>query len=367
MQRGRGVSRGPGKGASAGALALVALFVAVACTSPTQEEVTPTPVPTPVEEPPPAPAGRDIEVVLPPTQLLDDAVAEALRRRVTALRAGLPADVGELTVRAPQSAPFVVDLAELAAARGTGLICLLGPDTAGATDTLALRHRGADFCGLPTALPEPDEDGVRADTPAVRVDLPVAALGEVVGAAAAEAALGAADEPVVGLVLGGDELPATAFRDGLLEGLAGIEVVEVEDAEATPVDAVEALLAAGAEVIVLDGHRGAGEVVDAIDGRATVIAPVDVVGTVADADVALTYRLRHEVALAAVFDSFSSGTLDELVVLLGVDDGVLDLQVGPGRPELEAVVERTLGALAQRDDPRAPVPEAPGAGAPRGP
>ena len=350
-----------------GVAVLLAVFVAVACTSPAEEEVTPTPVPTPVEEPPPAPAGRDIEVVLPPTQLLDDAVAEALRRRVTALRASLPADVGELTVRAPQSEPFVLDLAELAAARGTGLVCLLGADTAGATDTLARRHRAASFCGLPTTLPEPDEEGVRPDTPAVRVELPVAALGEVVGTAAAEVALGADGDAVVGLVLGGDELPGTAFREGLLEGLAGVEVVEVEDGEATPADAVEALLAAGAEVIVLDGHRGAREVVDAIDGRAAVVAPMDVVGTVPDTGVALAYRLQHEVALAAVFDSFSSGTLDEVVVLLGVDDGVLELQVGPDRPGLEAVVERTLAALARRDDPRAPVPEAPGAGARLGP
>lgn len=362
MQHGRGVNRVRGVLATMAGPALVAALLLVGCTGSTEQEVTPTPVPTPVEEPPPAPSGRDIEVVLPPAQALDDGVAEGLRRRVAALAAGLPDDVGSLTVRRPDTDAFVVDLAELAAARGTGLVCLLGPDTGGTTDTLALRYRGATFCGLPTLLPEPDEEGELTDTPAVRVELPVAGLGELVGVAAAEVAQAAADEPVVGLVLGGDELPSAVFREGLLRGLTGVEVVEVvevEEEDATPIDVVDALLAAGAEVIVLDGHRGAREVVEVLEGRVAVVGPVDVVDAAPAAEVAFAYRLRHEVALAAVFDSFSSGTLDEIDVLLGVDDGVLDLRVGPGRSALEDAVERARVALAARDDPRAPVPEGP--------
>lgn len=338
-------------------LVVSALLLLVGCTSPAEEEVTPSPVPTPMEEPPPAPAGRDIEVVLPPGDRLEDAVTEGLRRRVAALSAGLPEGVGELTVRRPDSAPFVVDLAELAASRGTGLVCVLGSDTAGTTDTLAQRHRGVRFCGLPTALPEVEEGEELTATPAVRVELPVAALGELVGTAAAEVARSSDSDAVVGLVLGGDELPSGTFRDGLLVGLAGVEVVEVEDDAAAPADAVEALLAAGAEVLVVDGHRGAREVVEAVGDRAVLLGPVDVVDGADDLDLALAYRLRHEVALAAVFDSFGSGALGEVPILLGVGDEILDLRVGAGWSELEAPLERARTALAQRDDPRGPVPD----------
>jgi len=346
--------------------AAVALLLVVAvlagCTGGDEQEPTPAPEPIPVEEPPPAPVGRDLTVVLPPDGLLDDRVHDALRRRTAALAAGLPPDVGELTVRSPDAAPFVVDLAELAASRGTGLVCLLGPDTAAATDTLASRYGGVRFCGLPTALPEADEEGQVPDTPGVRVELPVEALGQLVGQAAGTVAREGGDDPVVGLLLGGDELPTSTFRDGLLRGLAGVEVVEAEDADATPAAAIEALLAAEARVVVLDGHLGAREAIAALDGRAPLVAPVDLIDDVPPEQAALGYRLRHEVALAAVFDSFASGTLEEVSLLLGVEDGVVDLRVGPGRADLEVRLARALEALATRDDPRAPVPEGPGTG-----
>ena len=353
-------------GVAPAAAALLALFaMLVGCTGAAEQEPTPLPQPTPVEEPPPAPVGRDLTVVLPPDGLLDDRVHEGLRRRIARLAAGLPPDVGELTVRTPDDAPFVIDLAELAASRGTGLVCLLGPDTAAATDTLASRYGGVRFCGLPTALPEVDDQGQVPDTPGVRVQLPVEALGQLVGQAAGAVAREAGDDPVVGLLLGGDELPTTTFRDGLLRGLAGVEVVEVEDADASPAAAIEALLAADAEVVVLDGHLGAREAIAALDGRVPVVAPVDLIGDVPAPQAALGYRLRHEVALTAVFDSFASGTVEEVPLLLGVGDGVLDLRVGPGRADLEVRLARAQEALASRGDPRAPVPDGPGAG-PRG-
>lgn len=345
-------------------LLLVAAALLVGCTADGEEDLAPTPGPTPVEEPPPAPSGRDVVVVLPPADRLDDAVAEALHQRVAALASGLPEGVGELTIRRPDSPPFVVDLAELAALDGRGLICLVGSDTAAATDTLARRHRGVRVCGLPTELPQVDEDGELTTPPAVRVELPVTELGQLVGVAAATAAARVGDDAVVGLALGGDELPSTAFRDGLLRGLAGVEVIEAEDPAAPPAAVAETLLSAGADVIVLDGHRGAGEVAAGVGERAVLVGPVEVVDPDGAPNIALAYRLRHEVALATVFDSFAAGTLGEVPVLLGVADDVLDLRVGTAWPALGPVLERERTALAQGDDPASPVPIGPGADAP---
>lgn len=344
----------------------VLLWLLAGCTSDGQEEITPAPVPTPVEERPSLPSGRDIVVVLPPGEGLDDAVLAGLDRRVAELGSRLPDGVGGLTVRRPDSSPFVVDLAELAALRGSGLVCVVGPDTAGPTDTLARRHRGVRFCALPTTLPEAAEEGGLTTTPAVRVELPVTELGQLVGTAAAEVAAAREDRTVVGLALEGDELPAAEFRDGLLRGLAGVQVVEVEDPEASPTSVADALVAAGAGVVVLDGHRDAAAVAAAIGDRAVLIGPVDMVDTDDDPSVALGYRLRHEVGLAAVFDSFASGNLGEVPILLGVGDDVLELRVGSGWSELAPVLERERTALAQRDDPRAPVPDGRGAGATAG-
>ncbi len=363
MRAGRELSRSRGNVTSWRVAAVLSVAGLLGCTDAGVEELVPAPAPTPAEEPASAPAGRDIEVVLPPADSIDGPTYEALHRRVSHLSASLPDDVGELTVRRPDTAPFVVDLAELAASRGSGLVCLLGADTAATTDTLAERYGGVTFCGLPTELPDVDEDGQLPTTPAARVDLPVADLGQLVGVAAASVASEGDDDPVVGLLLGGDELPPTVFRDGLLRGLVDVEVVEVEGADATPEEAVESLLAADARVIVFDGHAATRDAIAALDGRAAVVAPVAVVDAVAETDAALGYRLRHEVALAAVFASFSSGTLPEVPLLFGSDDEVLELRVGPDRPGLEALLERERAALAQRDDPRAPVPDGPGAGA----
>lgn len=375
MQRSRCSRQGPPRPVAAahrlllsGLLAAVALL---ACTPSEPEEITPSPLPTPAEEDAAPPAVRDIEVVLPADTQLDPAVLAGLRRRIAALGDALPEGVGELTVRQPDAGPFVTDLAELAVARGAGLVCLVGADTAAAADTLAARHRGTQVCALPSMLPPAAEGGGLEPTPAVRVELPVAALGQLVGVAAASAATDLAAQatdaetvtPVVGLVLGGDELPRAVFRDGLLAGLVGVEVVEPEDAQAPAEAALAAVLAAGAQVVVLDGGPGAVLAAAAVGDSAAVIGPVDVVDGV-DGDDAieavLAYRLRSEAGVAAVMESFASGTLEEIPILLGVGDGALDLQVAPGWPDVAAVVERRAAELAAGEDPRSPLPPGPG-------
>ena len=368
MQRSRCSRQGPPRPVAAAhrllLSGLVAAVALLACTPSEPEEITPSPLPTPAEEDAAPPAVRDIEVVLPADTQLDPAVLAGLRRRIAALGDALPEGVGELTVRQPDAGPFVTDLAELAVARGAGLVCLVGADTAAAADTLAARHRGTQVCALPSMLPPAAEGGGLEPTPAVRVELPVAALGQLVGVAAAtDLAAQATDAetvtPVVGLVLGGDELPRAVFRDGLLAGLVGVEVVEPEDAQAPAEAALAAVLAAGAQVVVLDGGPGAVLAAAAVGDSAAVIGPVDVVDGV-DGDDAieavLAYRLRSEAGVAAVMESFASGTLEEIPILLGVGDGALDLQVAPGWPDVAAVVERRAAELAAGEDPRSPLP-----------
>lgn len=371
MQRSRISRTRPPRPATAALLlrlsGLVAMGLLFACTSSEPEEITPSPVPSPVEEDAAPPAVRGIEVVLPAAAQLDPAVLAGLHRRITALGATLPDGVSELTVRQPDAAPFVTDLAELAAARGAGLVCLLGADTAADADTLAARHRGTKVCALPSVLPPPAEGGGLEPTPAVRVELPVDALGQLVGAAAATAATAATDlagqardaqaaAPVVGLVLGGDELPGAVFRDGLLAGLVGVEVVESDDAQAPAEAALEAVLAAGAQVVVFDGGPGAAQAAAAVGDRAAVVGPVDAVAFDSAVEVVLTYRLRSEVGVQAVIESFASGTLQEAPILLGVGDGALDLEVDPAWPDVAAVVERRAAELAAGEDPRSPLP-----------
>ena len=357
-------------------------WLMVACTP--NGEAPPVTAPTPpVEEPVGATAaGRDVELVLPPRTEIDPAVAEGLSDRLRTLSEDLPDGVASLAVRLPEEPAFVADLLELAAARGAGLACVLGPDVASIADRTAVRHGTTTVCALPTTLPELDEEGDFEPTPAVRVDLPVTELGVLVGTAARTAALTAvartepdgedadldvddpdaevpavpaAEVPRVGLLLLGDELPTERLREGIVAGLAGVEVIEVDDANATALEALEAVLAAGAQVVIVDGGPGAAEVVAAAAGRSAIVAPVDVLVQPPPAGVVLGYRLRWEQVVRVLLDSFAGAGQLEASVLLGVGDDVLELEVGSGHPEVLAALEDTTAQLAIPDDPRAPL------------
>jgi hypothetical protein len=335
------------------------------------------------------PTGRDVVVVLPAATELDALVLDGLAERLAALEDGLPEQIGALRVRRPDTAPFVADLLELAASRDAQLVCALGAGTQELADTVARRHGRTTVCTLPAAVP-PDPEGEVALPPAVRVDAPIQALGRVVGTAARTAALArvppadAADDAtddaegdaedaeetgpaplVVGLVLTGDELDTDRFRAGLLQGLGAVEAIEPASADADPADAVAAVLAAGAEVVVLDGGAGASEALAAIPAGVGVVVPTDLAPSPA-ADPAdgpalvLAYRLRWEDLLAEVVTRTVDGTLQSWRA--EATDGVLELRPGPGVPGLEAALEAVLRSL-QAADEGAPVTEPPGGSA----
>ena len=365
-------------------VALACILLAMACTS--DGDTPPVTAPTPpIEEPVgAATAGRDVELVLPPRTDLDPGIADGLSDRLRSLSEDLPDGVDAVRVRLPEEPAFVADLLELVAARGAGLACVLGPDVVGVADQTALRHGATTVCALPATLPEPDEDGGFQPTPAVRVDVPVTELGVLVGTAARTAALTAVSQvqpdaedlepdaddldpdaeaptapavevPRVGLVLLGDELPATRLREGILTGLAGVEAVEAEDADATALEALEAVLAAGVQVVIVDGGPGAAEAVSATAGRSAIVAPVDLLTGELRTEVVLGYRLRWERVVQVVLDSFAGAGRLETPVLLGVGDDVLELEVGEDQPEVLTALEEVQAQLATRDDPRAPL------------
>ncbi len=348
------------------------------CTSDGADEAPLTADAPPIEEPAAAPARRTVEIVIPARPTLAPPVAEGLEARVGALAATLPEGVDSLVVRSPDDAAFVPDLLELAAAEGAGLVCAIGPRVAGQADRTADRHGATRVCAMPVAPPVLDDEGAIEPTPAVRVDVPVEELGFLVGiaaqtaarAAVAEAAAtdqGARPEPSglddpppparVGLLLGGDELPGERFRDGLRAGLGQVEVIRPTTADVPPVDALEELLAAGAQVVVLDGGPGAEQVAAALDGRAEVVGPVDLWGGDPPAEVALAYRLRWEAVVAVVLDGFAGPGELAGPVLLGDEDGVFELAAGPGNAAVLAAVDAARAELAIRDDPRAPLPD----------
>jgi hypothetical protein len=365
-------------------VAVACTWLAVACTS--DGDAPPVTAPTPpIEEPVgAAAAGRDVELVLPPRTDLDPEIAESLSDRLRSLSEDLPDGVDSVTVRLPEEPAFVADLLELVAARGVGLACALGPDVVGLADRTALRHGATTVCALPATLPELDEEGGFQPTPAVRVDVPVTELGVLVGTAARTAALTAvsqaepgADElqpddddldpdaaaptasavevPRVGLVLLGDELPADRFREGILTGLAGVAAVEAEDPDATALEALEAVLTAGVQVVIVDGGPGSAEVVSATAGRSAIVAPVDLLTGEPRAGVVLGYRLRWEQVVRVLLDSFAGGGRLEAPVLLGVGDDVVELEVGEDHPEVLTALEAVQAQLATQDDPRAPL------------
>jgi hypothetical protein len=351
------------------------------CTSGGADDAPLTADAPPIEEPITAPAGRAVELVLPARATLAPTVAEDLEVRLSALAAALPEGVDSLHVRSPDDAAFVPDLLELAAARGAGLVCAIGPEVAGDADRTAERHGATTVCATPVTPPVADEEGVIEPTPAVRVDVPVEELGFLVGTAAQtaaraavlDAAAAAGDQgggpeesdavdpppppPRVGLLLGGDELPSSRFRAGLLRGLGQTEVIEAATSAVPGVEALEEVLAAGAQVVVVDGGPGAEEIVAALDGRAEVVGPIDLWGDDLPAGVALAYRLRWETVVAEVLQRFAGP--DELLgpVVLRDEDGVLELVAGPGNAATLAAVDVARAELAIRDDPQAPLPD----------
>lgn len=251
------------------ASALVAVLALSACTN---DE--PPPVEPPVEEPDDdeaAAVGRDVAVILPPAGSADEAFLANLRAELGDVDRVLGDRIDSVTTYVPDSVAFIGDLARSFAERDVAVVCAIGPDAVEQLRGLIARFPAVEFCAIDgRPVEEGDPEGLG------RVILRTEELGHTVGVAAR---LESGDDGIVGLVLGGDAPTTSRFRAGLLAGLGDIEVVEADvpaGVDATPTDRLEAVLAAGATQIVVDGSPGMTAAVAAIEGRASVLGPEEV-------------------------------------------------------------------------------------------
>jgi hypothetical protein len=307
---------------------VVALVVVAACTDAQDEPEVLVPAPAVEEAPLTTGAGPGVGVVLPRADAVDPVTADSLAADVRRLERELGRSIGPVQVFQPEGAAFVGDLVGLAVVRRTGLTCLLG---AGATSILvphAQRHPELAFCAAPS-----DPDGDLPDNVAA-IELRAEELGAVVGVAARATA---GDGPV-GLILGGPELPTEQFRSGLQAALDGTAVIEPGG---EPEDALATILAAGAEVVVVDGGVGSRAAIDRAAGQATVIAPAPLLATgdVAAAAV-LSWRVRWDLVLLPTIQRRIDPDLPA-VSSVGFAEQAFELTIGPAA---------TLTARSRIDD-----------------
>jgi hypothetical protein len=296
-------------------LALVLVGV-TACTGGQDEPEVPVLAPAVEETSPTAGAGPGVGVVLPPADAVDPVTAAAFAADLRRLEQELGRSAGPVQVFQPEDAGFVADMVALAVGRGTGLTCLLGAGSASILVPHAQRHPELGFCAAPS-----DPGGDLPDN-VVSIELRAEELGAVVGAAAR----GVAGDGPVGLILGGPELSTERFRSGLLAALDGTEVVEPGG---DPEDAVGTILAAGAEVVVVDGGAGARAAIDRAAGEAAVIGPARLLasGDVAAAAV-LSWHVRWDRVLLPTVQRRVDPDLPA-VPSLGFAEQAFELTAGP--------------------------------------
>jgi hypothetical protein len=251
------------------ASALLLVLALVACT--TDE---PVPVDPPEAEEPEdtrTAMGRDVAVILPPTDGADPAFLDDLRDQLVDADQLLGERVDTVTTHVPSSVAFIGDLARSFAERGVAVVCVIGPDGVEQLRPLVTSFPAVEFCAIDgQPISDQDPEGLR------RVVLRTEELGHTVGVAAR---LEVGAEGIVGLVLGGDASAGSRFRAGLLAGLGDIEVVEADvpdGVQATAGERLEAVLAAGATQVIVDGAPDMAAAVAAIDGRADVLGPEEV-------------------------------------------------------------------------------------------
>jgi hypothetical protein len=344
------------------AASLAAVLAFAACTAP-DEQATPPP-PTP--EPPPATtpaAGIRVGFVLPPAASDEDDQRTQLAgdlQRVSALR---DEGISEIRTLEPDGPAFVGDLAALLADRGTDLVCVLGPSAQRVVAPLAVRHPHLRFCAVPAGATDPP------DNVAV-VDVRFEELGHLLGLAASVVA----DGGPVASVLGADRAGVAPLRDGIRAGVGGVPLLESAPTDEDGVlDAVDAAIAEGAEVLIVDVGVAAHTAIErAVAGGLLVLAPSAVLAEleVAEATV-LSWRLRWDVALRPVVASMldpeeevpaSVGLVENVFLLstgdaltgrarLVVDEAANELRRGARDPlEEAAAVEDADGADGAADD-----------------
>lgn len=316
---------------------------------------TPEPPPVVEEEPPPVAAGVRVAVVLPPASEVDPAVMAAVDTQLATLVEDADDGVRQLRVYPAADRPFVADLAGWLAEQHTELVCVLGDRAESVVVPLAALYRDVRFCALPAAEPTNlDADAASTAVDGVaRVELRAEELGYLVGLAAR---LQARDAPV-GLVLGGGALPEARFREGLLAGLAGAEVLEADvgdDPDVSLTDRAQAVVAANAAVVVIDGGAGAREAIEAIGSRAAVFGPASLVDASQEPGGTLGWTVRWDRALGDPLAWVRGDDPGPTRSSVGVRDGIFELHVGARLdPSMEPVLAEATDLLASGDvDPR---------------
>jgi hypothetical protein len=340
------------------AVALVGAAVALGCT----ERTAPQPAPEPVEEGPavtaPAPGGTTVVVVLPPADVLDLAHAVGIEGELAATGEQTEVDIREVRILTPPSDDFRADLVTTFAERSAELVCVLGQGADAVVLPLVALHPTTTMCAIAGGALVDQTDGGDG---VLRAEVRLEELGRLVGVAARRAAGPAG---AVGLILEGDEMATSRWQQGLLAGLNGVQVLRAQDAEG-PVDLgaqVDALVAAGADVVVFDGHVGASEAAErAVAAGVRVLGPAAIVAA-GNPGLVASWEVRWSVAVAAVADVAlappAQGATPSPSPSLGLADGIFELTLGPAAsPGLGQDVASIRSAIEDGVlDPVAPAP-----------
>lgn len=352
------------KPAAAGGLGVLLGLLGLLAAGCTDDAVVPPPAPDDpvVEEEPDGPLGAEAVVVLPPAEGIDPEVRRDLEARVAQTDVSALERLRAVRTLTPDAAVFVGDFARALGEEGVEVVCLLGADAHAVAVEVAATYPATRYCVLPvtpamdagggpeTAPESPDGPAVARDAVRATVDLAVEDLGRLVGAAVRAGA----DDGPVGLVLSGGALPRDRFAAGLLDALGDLEVVEAEDTGAAPADQAEALLAAGATVVVVDGGSAAGEVVAALAGRLALAGPAALFDAETGPAPLVSWRVRWETAVGRAIEAALG---DQPVgVRLGFADDVFRVRADPDAPGVVAALDAAAAALSAGADPLPAVP-----------
>lgn len=330
-----------GTGLVAGSLVLVALLVG--CTDagdPPQQD----PEPAPGTEVAPPPIGVDAAVVLPARSATAPATLAALSVDLNVLETANQPEIRQVRVLTPDEPVFVRDLAEFAGRDSADLTCVLEDDGARIVTDLHDLRPAARYCAVVgTAPEEPPPDGIDL------LVLRVRELGHVVGVAAA-----ALPSEHVGVAAGGSDLPLDGFIDGLLAGLGETTVTRMEqdgspneDGEEPPDPAtrIARAVAAGVDTVVLGwGSDAPALAAAAQQAGLRVVGPQELAADDEDRSFAVTWRIRWDRVLQPAVDRVVERS-DPAERSVGFGQGVFELRLPGGTPQLEDLVDQVIAEL----------------------
>lgn len=288
-------------------------------------------------------------MVLPASDAWHPAMIEAMRRDLDVVRITGREQIHDLRGHAPDADLFVADVLGYLATRNLDLTCALTTSSSSVVRQLHADQPDRKFCALVTSeLTTQEAPGFDL------MVLKTAELGHVVGAAAA-----AASSEAVGYVLAPHDLERGRFRDGLVAG-ASLGTVVTTDAEADGVEAVNALLSAGADVVVIGGGPWAQAAADvAVAAGAKIIVPDDIRRLVDEQAIVATWRIQWHRVLRGPVDRLLGRDVPAPLIQ-GMAQGPFVVRVGPAASAVvNAEINRAIRELGdgrrQATELRSPV------------